>query len=100
MLDQRAQRRIVARWLLGQYVQRRPGKLPRVPRRQQRRLVHDAPARAVDNARTWLELGQLTRAEQPARPAGQRRMDRQEIGLGQQLLERQQFDIELARGLW
>ena len=76
-----------------------PASLPGVQRLQQRRLVHDAATRAVDDARRRLELGQLLRAEQSARPCGQRRMDRQEVGLWQQLFQRHQLDVELARGL-
>ncbi len=78
-------------------IERGPGQLSAFQRRHQRRLVHDAAARAVDETRRRLEQRQSFGVYQPARPLRQRRVYRDEIGRAQQLLQRHHPD-SFSRG--
>src|SRR5207244_8119815 len=61
-------------------------------RRNQRLLVNDPTARAIDDASTLLHLRKLGSADEIARLIGQRRVDGEEVDA------RQQF-VEAVRGL-
>ncbi len=70
-----------------EHVERGPGNLPAVERIGQRRLVDQAAARTVDDPHALLGLGEVFRRQDIARLVGQRRVQRDEIGLGQQRVE-------------
>ena len=65
----------------------------------QRRLVDDAAAGDVDHAQRRLRLEQQVAADQARRLRRLRQVDREEVGLGDDLVERQQLDAHLAAAL-
>ena len=63
----------------------------------ERLLVDQTAARGVDDDHAGLGLGQRLRADQARGLRGLRQVHRDEVGAGQQVVERQQFDAELSR---
>ena len=72
----------------SQHVQARPGHLPRVQGRRQRRRVDEAPARGVDDDDPRPTKPQGITVEHPAGFVGQRRVEGDDVRLAQQLLQR------------
>ena len=87
MLQQRA----AFRRFLREHVQRHAAQPPRLQPGQQRRLVHQLAPRHVDNPRPRLDAVNLPPGDHIAGAVGERRMQGHEIGLGQQLIQRQQL---------
>src|SRR5712672_2214189 len=73
-------------WLSVEYINRRPGDLLVLQDADQRLLVYDRPARRVDQSGGRLHSLQLPSPYQPARTVAQHQMDRQDVGLLEQLL--------------
>ena len=71
----------------------------RLDRAGQRQLVDEPAAGAVDEARARLEARQLRLAEQVARVAGERRVDRDEVGARQELVELDRLHAQALGGL-
>ena len=65
----------------------------------ERGLVDDAAAGDVDDAQRRLGLEQQVAADEARRLGRLRQVDREEVGLGDDLVERQQLDAELAAAL-
>ncbi len=93
------EQRTFRRRLLGEHVERGAGDLSRLKRLGQRRLVDEPAARAIDQAHAL--FGQLERfgIDDVAGLVGQRRMQRDEIGAAQQLVELDLLDAEIERAL-
>src|SRR4029079_1142657 len=81
------QRRRLRR-LLAEHVQRRARQLSRSQRLQHRALVDDAAARAVDQVRPLLHLRERRAVEQVLRLGDERNVQRDEVRLRDQLVER------------
>ena len=75
------------RRLLLEDVEPRASEMARGEGRGERRLVDDRPTRGVDEDRALLHPRQLGRAETPSRLRHERRVERQDVGLGQKALE-------------
>ena len=82
-----AEQRILLRRLLGEHVEGRAGDLAGIERRAQRRLVDQAAARAIDDAHALLHLGERRGVDDVPGLVGQRRVQRDEIGAPEQLVE-------------
>ncbi len=78
-VPRRAQRAVGRERLRIEHVERGAGQPAVVERLDERRLVHDAAARAVDQAAGGLHFRQRRRADQAAGLVGQRRVDRDEV---------------------
>ena len=61
------------------------------------RLVDDPAPGDVDDAQRRLGLEQQVATDQPRRLGGLRQVDREEVGLGDDLVERHQLDATLTR---
>src|ERR1700682_6267208 len=72
--------------LNGEYVDRRAGDLLVLQHADQSLLFDDRPARRINQPGRWLHSLQLRRAYQAARAAAQHQMDRQDVGLLEQLV--------------
>jgi len=90
----RAQRVVGGQRLLLEDVQRGAGDLAGVERGDQGFVVEQATARAVDDAHAGLAARQRINAEDVVRAVGQRRVQRQEVRLRQDLVDLEQFDAE------
>src|SRR3546814_7547605 len=66
--------------------------MARVQRVLERLLVDQAAARAVDDAHALLRLGEILAAQDIARAVGERRVERDEVGTGQKIVERDLLD--------
>ena len=73
--------------LVHEDVQRRAGDVPALQRGQQGILVDEAAARAVDDVRAGRQHGQGAGVDQAARLVGQRRVDGQDVGLRQHVVQ-------------
>src|SRR5260370_41724227 len=73
-------------WLNVEYVDRRSGDSLGLQHADQSLLVDDRPARRIDQPSRWLHSLQLRGSYQAARTAAQHQMDRQDIGLLEQLV--------------
>src|SRR5262245_20358137 len=93
------ERMIGRRWLLLEHVEGGAGNAARLDRARQRQLVDEPAAGAVDQAHAGLEARQLGLAEQVARVASERRVDRDEVGTGQKLVELDRFHAQALGGL-
>jgi hypothetical protein len=71
-----------------------------VQRFLQRRLVDQATARAVDDPHALLGLGEVFLAEDVAGLVGQRRMQRDEVGAGEQRIEVCLLHAHFDRAFW
>jgi hypothetical protein len=76
-----------------------PGDVAGVEPRLQRRLVDQPAACAVDDAHALLRLGQVLRRQDVAGLVSQWRVQRDEIGTGQQLIELDLLDAEFDAAL-
>src|SRR6202035_1731820 len=85
--------------LNAEYVDRRAGDLLVLQHADQSLLVDDRPARRVDQPGRWLHSLQLRGTYQAARTAAQHQMDRQDIGLLEQLVLGNQDCTRGFRGL-
>ena len=84
----------------GEDVERRAGELARADRLGQRVLVDERAARGVDEPRAVPHQRDRVAVDQAARLVGERRVQRHEVGRGEQLLERLRLlDAELAEPL-
>ncbi len=84
--------------LAVEHVDRGAGDRSLGERFDQRRLVDDRPARRVDEVRGRLHRAQRFGADEPACFARQRHVQRDDVGLGEQLRERGRMrDAELGR---
>jgi hypothetical protein len=81
------QRRLRGR-LLGEHVERGAAEPSVLERLRERLLVHDAAARRVDQPRALLAERELSLADQPLRVRRAREVDRDEVGLHEERLER------------
>ena len=90
------QRRGLGR-LLHEHVERRAADMPAVEPGLQRRLVDQPAARAVDDAHALLRLGEVLGRLEVAGGVGQRRVEGDEVGARQQLVQRDLLDAELHR---
>ena len=93
----RPEQRIVLRRLLGEHVERRAGDMTAVERVLQRRFVDQPAARAIDDAHALLGLRQRLAAEDAAGLVGQRRVQRDEVGAGEQLVQLDLVDAKFDR---
>src|SRR6266481_7150880 len=82
-----------------EYVDRRAGDLLVLQHADQSLLVDDRPARRVDQPGCWLHSLQLRGPYQAVRTAAQHQMDRQDIGLLEQLVLGNQNSARGFRGL-
>ena len=92
------QRRGLGR-LLDEHIERGAADMAAVEPFLQRHLVDQATARAIDDAHALLGLGQRLGGEDVARLVGQRRVQRDEVGARQQLVERHLLYTHLHRPL-
>src|SRR6185503_17980854 len=60
-------------------------------------LVNQPAARAVDETRPVLHFAEDVTIDQSTRLGRQRRMDREKIGAGVDVVERRQLDLQIAR---
>lgn len=65
-----------------------PAEMPRRERRDERGLVDERPARGVEQDRAALHRGECARVERVTRLARERRVKGNDVGLGEQLRER------------
>src|SRR5690606_26069436 len=82
-----AEQRRVDRGLADEDIEASCGDLLRRERREQRVLVDDAAAAAVDDAQGGLRLGELLRTEQAGGLSGLRDVDGDEVGLLDEFVE-------------
>src|SRR5580658_3517490 len=87
------------RWFFDEDVERRTGRLARFQRIQQRGLVDDAAARAIDNAHTLFHHCEGPSVNEATRLLRQRRMHGNEIGVAVDSLEIDQLDAGLPGSL-
>ena len=80
--------REVLRRLHGEDVEGRAGQMARVERGNERRLVHERTARAVHEDRALLHHRELRRADEVFRLCAARRMKGHDVGLREQLVQR------------
>ena len=73
-----------------------PATVPVADRLGERRLVDDPAAGDVDDAQARLGLEQQVATDQPGRLGGLRQVDREEVGLGDDLVEGHQLDAAQA----
>ena len=99
MRPRRAEQRIFLRRLLHEHVERGAGDMAAVERVLQRRFVDQPAARAIDDAHAGLGLCQRLAAEDAARLVGQRRVERDEVGAGEQFVQFGLLHAELDRAL-
>src|SRR5712664_2842514 len=97
---QRSKRVIRRQRLNVEYIDRRAGDLLVLQHADQSLLVDDRPARRIDQPGRWLHSLQLRGPYQAARTAAQHQMDRQEIGLLEQLVLGNQDCARGFGGLW
>ncbi len=95
----RPEQHIVLRRLLLEHVERRAGDMAAVERVLERRFVDQPAARAIDDPHAGLGPGQRLAREDAARLIGQRRVEGDEIGAGEQFVELGLLDPELDRPL-
>ena len=93
------ERVIGRRRLLLEDIERGAGDAARLDRARQRQLVDEAAAGAVDEARARLEARQLGLAEEVPRVPGERRVDRDEVGPREELVELDAFHAQALGGL-
>ena len=67
---------------------------------EQRVVVNHPAARGVDQHRRFLHQPQFPRADHPPRLVGQRRVQRHEVRLREQLVERDIARAEICFGFW
>ena len=92
MLQQRAR----FRRLLGEDVQGHAAQPARLQPGQQRGLVHQLAAGHVDDAGAGLDVLDLPRAQHAPGALGERGVQGDKVGLGQQVVQRQQLDADAA----
>ena len=92
------QRRTGCRFL-DKHVERRPADMAAVEPGLQRRFVDQPTPGAVDDADALLGLGEIVRRQDVAGAVGQRRVQRDEIRPGQQIIEHHLFNAEVLRAL-
>ena len=63
----------------------------------QRRFIDEAAARAIDDAHALLGLGEIFRREDVVGLRGQRRVQGDEIGAREEIVELELFDAEFLR---
>ena len=96
----RSEQRVIGRRRLGrEHVECGARDMAAVERLFQRRFVDQPAACAVDDAYALLGLGDILLRQDIARLVGQRRVQRDEIGLGEQSVEIGLFDAEFDRAL-
>ena len=93
------QRRVRRQRLDREHIDRRSGDALRPDRLCERRFIHQLAARRVDEHRGAFHEGQAFGVDQMVRLLGVRDVQRDDVGLLQQLLQRQQLDLELGRAL-
>ena len=89
-----AEQRIRGRRLLGEHVEGRARDVAGIERRAQRRLVDQPAARAVDDAHALLHRRERLAVDDVLGLLGQRRMQGDEIGAPDQLVELHLLDAE------
>ena len=89
------EQRRLGRRLGGEHVERGAGDDTVAQALGQVALVDDAAAGDVDHAQRRLRLEQQVAVDQPGGLLGLRQVDREEVGLGDDLVERQQLDAHL-----
>ncbi|GBC83117.1 hypothetical protein HRbin10_02257 [bacterium HR10] len=87
----------IPRRLLGEDVQARGGDPPRIETLEQRRLIHQLAARCVDEDHARLHPRDRFPIDHPSRRARERRMKRDDVGEGQQLLQRDEPHVQVLR---
>ena len=95
MLDQR----IAVGGFLSEHVERRAAEASRVQGRDQRPFVQQPAARGVDQQRTGLHRCELCGAQQRGRVRRGRRVQGDDVGLGQEILQRDQLGPDAAGAL-
>ena len=81
---------------LGEYVQRYPAQFARFQPGQQRGLVHQFTPGYVDDTGAGLDVLYLAHPQHSPGAFGQRGVQGDEVGLGQQFIQRQQLDADAA----
>jgi len=81
------QRRVLGQRLDGEHVDRRTADALGLHRLRQRRFVHQLAARGVDQHRGRLHQLQARGIDQMVRLLGMRHVQRDDVGLAQQLIE-------------
>ena len=99
MRPARSEQRIVLRRLFGKHVERGAATWPLSSAVLQRCFVDQPAARAIDDANALLGLRQRLAVKDAAGLIGQRRMERDEVGARQQLVQRDLLDAELDRAI-
>ena len=94
-----AEQRIGCRRLLDEDVERRARDMAAVERGAQRRLVDEAAARAIDDAHALLGLGEVFGRQDVAGLRRQRRVQGDEVGAGEQIVELDLLDADLGGAL-
>ena len=89
-----AEQRVLPRRLLDEHIDRGAGDLAAVERGGEVLLDDEPAARAVDDAHAALHLRDRRGVDDVAGRVGQRRVQRDEIGAAQQLVERDALDAE------
>ena len=95
----RGRQHVADRRLFAEDVDGGPGDHAALDRLVQRLLVHERPARGIHEVGARLHARELRAADQAARLLVQRRVQRHEVGLLQQRLERDQLDADRGRAL-
>ena len=94
-----AEQRVRGRRLVDEHVECRACHLPRLERLGQRRLVHQAAARAIDDAHALFHLLDGRGIDDVLGLFGKRGVQRDEIGPLEQRVELDLLDTEIARAL-
>ncbi len=80
--------------LFDEHVERRAGDLARRDRIGKRGFIDNSAARAVDDTHAFFHAGKRGRPDYPAGFAGERRVHRDEVRSGDQLIQRHQLDSQ------
>ena len=91
--------RTLRRRLLAEHVDRRAGDMAGFERLEQRRLIDQFAARAIDQADAFFGRGERFGIDDVAGLVGQRRVQGDEISAAQQLVELDLLDAEIERAL-
>ena len=91
------EQRVLGGRLLGEYVEGRAGDMAGIERSAQRHLVDQPAARAIDDAHALLHRGERLGVDDVLGLLGQRRVQGDEIGAPEQLVELDLLDAEIAR---
>ena len=96
----RAEQRILLGRFLGEHIERCARDVPGFEAFLERSFIDQSAAGAIDDAHPGPGPGERLSAEDTARLVGERRVQRDEVGAGEQVVQLDLLDAELDRALW